>query len=322
MPTEMLVGISALGFFSVVLMFLGLNQVVNGQAQAIGSRLDRYATRVVQESEAEAQKDNRGNLFGGLNRALGKRGTNKQLATDLARADLKLTTSEFIAINIVVVATFGLIFFMLGHGSLIFGILGAIVGFYAPRIYVRQLQARRLTAFNNQLSDTLILLANSLRAGYSLLQAMETAAHELPPPMSVEFARVVREIGLGLTIQEALAHMLDRIPSEDLDFVITAINVQHETGGNLAEILDTISHTIRERVRIKGQIQAMTATQRLSGNVVALLPIALGVFMFIFNPNYLSKMWQEQCGIMMLIFGAVTITAGYFAIQKITQIEV
>lgn len=322
MPTELLMGISALGFLSVVLMFWGLDQLINGQAQAIGSRLDRYATRVIQESEAEAKKGNRGNLFGGVNRALGNRGANKQLATDLARADLKLTPSEFIAINIVVAASFGLLAFLLGHGSLIFGLLGAIVGFYAPRLYIRQLQSRRLNAFNNQLSDTLILLANSLRAGYSLLQAMETAARELPPPISAEFARVVREIGLGLTIQEALIHMLDRIPSEDLDFVITAITVQHETGGNLAEILDTISHTIRERVRIKGQIQAMTATQRLSGNVVAILPVALGVFMFIFNPGYLSKMWQESCGIMMLLFGAVTITTGWFAIQKITEIEV
>jgi len=322
MSTEMVMGISALGFFSVVLMFLGLDQIINGQAQTIGSRLDRYATRVVQESEAGAQKGTRGNLFGGLNRALGKRGTNKQLSTDLARADIKLTASEFIAINFVVVVSFGLIAFLLGRGSIIFGVVGAVIGFYAPRFYVRQLQSKRLSAFNNQLSDTLILLANSLRAGYSLLQAMETAARELPPPMSVEFARVVREIGLGLTIQEALAHLLERIPSEDLDFVITAINVQHETGGNLAEILDTISHTIRERVRIKGQIQAMTATQRMSGNVVALLPVALGVFMFIFNPGYLSKMWQESCGIMMLIFGAITITAGYFAIQKITDIEV
>jgi tight adherence protein B len=322
MPTEIVMGISALGFFSVVLMFLGLDRVINGQAQAIGSRLDRYATRVVEDSKAEAQKGNRGNLFSGVNRALSKRGTNKKLTTDLARADLKLTTSEFIAINFVVVVTLGLIAFVLGRGSLIFGIVGAIIGFYAPRMYVRRLQSKRLSAFNNQLSDTLILLANSLRAGYSLMQAMETAAHELPPPMSVEFARVVREIGLGLTIQEAFTHLLERIPSEDLDFVVTAINVQHETGGNLAEILDTISHTIRERVRIKGQIQAMTATQRLSGNVVALLPIALGVFMFIFNPGYLSKMWQESCGIMMLIFGAVTITTGYFIIQKITDIEV
>ncbi len=320
MPTEAIMGLSSLAFLSIFLMFFGLDRVINGQNQNIEDRLDRYANRLVEQAEPDNKP--KGSVLGGLGKLTGGRGGSKQLATDLARADLKLTPSEFIALNIVVVMTMTLIAFFLGRGNLIFALLGGIVGFYAPRLYVRRLQSQRLTAFNNQLSDTLILLANSLRAGYSLLQAMETAARELPPPMSVEFARVVREIGLGLTIQEALAHLLERIPSEDLDFVITAINVQHETGGNLSEILDTISHTIRERVRIKGQIQAMTATQRLSGNVVAILPVALGVFMFIFNPGYLSKMWQESCGIIMLIFGMVTITVGYFAIQKITDIEV
>ncbi len=321
MPTEAIMGLSSLAFLSIFLMFFGLDRVINGQSQNIEDRLDRYANRLVQEQNDPESKPKR-SMLGGLGKLTGGRGGNKQLETDLARADLKLTASEFVSLNIVVVMTAVLIAFFLGRGNLVFALLGGILGFYAPRLYVRRLQSQRLTAFNNQLSDTLLLLANSLRAGYSLLQAMETAARELPPPISIEFARVVREIGLGLTIQEALAHLLERIPSEDLDFVITAINVQHETGGNLSEILDTISHTIRERVRIKGQIQAMTATQRLSGNVVAVLPVALGFFMFIFNPSYLSKMWQESCGIMMLIFGMITITAGYFAIQKITDIEV
>ena len=321
MAPEVVMTISGLAFLSIFLMFFGLDRVISGESHTIEDRLDRYANRLVQEQNDPVAKPKRG-LFGGLNRLSSSRGWNKQLATDLTRADIKLTPSEFISINLVVVMTMALVAFFLGRGNLIFAVLGALVGFYLPRLYVRQMQSRRLNAFNNQLSDTLILLSNSLRAGYSLLQAMETAAHELPPPISTEFARIVREIGLGLTIQEALAHCVERIPSEDLDFVVTAINVQHETGGNLAEILDTISHTIRERVRIKGQIKAMTATQRLSGNVVALLPIALGVFMFIFNPGYLSKMWQESCGIMMLIFGMVTITIGYFAIQKITDIDV
>ena len=116
--------------------------------------------------------------------------------------------------------------------------------------------------------------------------------------------------------------MLERINSEDLDLVITAINIQHEVGGNLAEILDTIAHTIRERVRIKGQIRALTASQRMSGNVISLLPIAVGIFLAMFNPNYVSSLWSETCGIAMMIFGAVTIISGYLAIRKITDIEV
>jgi tight adherence protein B len=210
----------------------------------------------------------------------------------------------------------------LARGSLLFGLVGGIAGFYAPRLWVRQLQARRLNTFNNQLGDTLILLANSLRSGYSLLQSMETVSHELAPPMAVEFSRVVREIGLGLTIEEALAHMLQRVASEDLDLVITAINIQHEVGGNLAEILDTISHTIRERVRIKGQIRAMTAQQRFSGYVISLLPFLLGGVMFMINPTYIGKMFGEPCGVIMLIVGGFMILAGFLIIRRITNIEI
>ena len=140
--------------------------------------------------------------------------------------------------------------------------------------------------------------------------------------MSVEFLRVTREIGLGLTTQEALANLLRRIPSSDLDLMITAINVQHEVGGNLAEILDTIAFTIRERVRIVGEIRSITAQQRLSGTLLSGLPILLGLVLYVLNPSYMSKLWQETCGWVMMGTGLVMIVAGYFAIRKIVSIEV
>lgn len=318
MTPEIVLVISGSVFASVFLFIYGIDQMIASRTDTVGSRLDRYATRVVAAAEeAKQEKTGRG-LFG---RGL-QIGTSKQLAIDLGRADLKLTPSEFVGINLMAIAGGAVIGFFLGRGDLLLALVGGLIGFYAPRMYLNVLIGRRLTAFNNQLGDTLILLANSLRSGYSLLQSMETVSRELPAPMSVEFARVVREIGLGLSIEEALQHMLERVRSEDLDLVVTAINIQHEVGGNLSEILDTISHTIRERVRIKGQIKAMTATQRLSGNVVALLPVGLGIFMYIINPGYLEKMWQEACGIMMLISGATTVISGYFAIRRITAIEV
>ena len=311
--------LSSLAFLSVFLLFFGLDRILSAHANDIESRLDRYATRIA--AETDATKEERGGGWRGLDRALGGRGTSK-LAAELARADLKLTPGEFIFLNLVTVLAGFVIVYILGRGNLLFGLLGGILGFYAPRLWVRQLQGRRLSAFNNQLGDTLILLANSLRSGYSLLQSMETVSHELASPMSVEFTRVVREIGLGLTIEEALAHLLQRINSEDLDLVITAINIQHEVGGNLAEILDTISHTIRERVRIKGQIRAMTAQQRFSGYVISVLPLILSVVMFMINPGYLGKMFNEPCGIMMLVAGGLMIIVGYMIIRRITDIEV
>lgn len=312
--------LSVTAFLSVFVFFLGLQRVLTAQASDIESRLDQYAKRVVAQTETKKTEEETTRLRG-LERFIGSDAT-KKLAVELGRADLKLTPSEFIAINILAIVLGFVLLFILGRGNLILGLLGGVLGFYVPRLWVRQLQARRLNAFNNQLGDTLILLSNSLRSGYSLLQSMETVSRELPPPMSTEFARVVREIGLGLTIEEALAHMLQRVPSDDLDLVITAINIQHEVGGNLAEILDTIAYTIRERVRIKGQIRAMTAQQRFSGYVVSLLPFILGVAMFIINPNYIGRMFNEPCGIIMLIVGGLMIIAGYVAIRQITNIEV
>ena len=311
--------LSLFAFLSVFLLFFGLERVLSAHTSDIESRLERYATRVA--AATEVNKAERRSGLRGLDRALAGRGS-PQLAAELARADVKLTPAEFIFINLVSVLIGFFILYVLGRASLLFGLLGGVLGFYLPRLWVRQLQARRLSAFNNQLGDTLILLANSLRSGYSLLQSMETVSHELAPPMSVEFTRVTREIGLGLTMEEALAHLLQRINSDDLDLVITAINIQHEVGGNLAEILDTISHTIRERVRIKGQIRAMTAQQRFSGYVISLLPFILGMVMFMINPSYIGKMFTEPCGIMMLITGGFMIIVGYLVIRRITNIEI
>lgn len=317
---ELSISLSLVAFLAVFLVFYGLDRALS-QPDAISSRLDRYASRAAAQSGAAASNIYQPRIFRGLNRII-VGGSARPIISELARADLKLTPAEYVLLNFASTLVGFLLFLLIGRGSLILGLIGGVIGFYVPRFYLRYLQGKRLNAFNNQLGDTLILLANSLRSGYSLLQSMETVSKELPPPISIEFARVTREIGLGLTIQEALDHMLERINSDDLDLIITAIDIQHEVGGNLAEILDTIAHTIRERVRIKGQIRALTASQRLSGNIVALLPIALGFVLFLINPAYISNLFQESCGIMMLIFSGVTIAAGYYSIRKIVQIEV
>lgn len=318
MSPEMVMMVSGLAFLAVMLFFIGLDRMLSSRTQTIEARLDRYATRTAAQVEAIEQSTTRPSRWG----RFGNLGDNRQLLIDLGRADLKLTPSEFMGLNVISVVGLMALGYILGRGTLLLVAVGGVVGFYLPRMYLNWKISQRLNAFNSQLGDTLILLANSLRSGYSLLQSMETVSRDIAPPMSTEFARVVREIGLGLSIDEALQHMLDRVKSDDLDLVITAINIQHEVGGNLAELLDTIAHTIRERVRIKGQIQAMTATQRLSGNVVAILPIALGLFMYVVNPGYIQRMWQSVCGIIMLGIGLLTIGIGYFAIRKITDIEV
>ncbi len=306
---------------SILILFFGLARVLAGRSEIIGTRLDRYAARPTAPGDQPAAKG-RGERFEGLVNE--ERGNS--IATELARADLRLTPGEYVALNLATVLLGGVVGLALGGGAnttgFIFALIGALIGFYGPRVYVRFLQGRRLNAFNNQLGDTIVLLSNSLRSGYSFLQSMETASREISPPMSSEIQRVTREVGLGLTVQTALANMHRRMPSDDLDLLITAINVQHEVGGNLAEILDNIAHTIRERVRILGEIRTITAQQRLSGYILAVLPVILGFLIYVLNPQYISRLWTNNCGLLMLGTGFIMIVLGFFAIRKITDIEV
>jgi tight adherence protein B len=197
-----------------------------------------------------------------------------------------------------------------------------VFGYFAPRLYVKRRQAQRLNAFNDQLGDAINLLANSLRSGYSLLQSLETVSREMAPPLATEFARVVQEVGLGLSIEQALANMLRRVRSDDLDMMVTAINIQHEVGGNLAEILETISFTIRERVRIKGEIRVLTAQQMLTAYIISFLPVGLGLILYAINHEYIGLLFSEPCGWIMVVVGVIIITAGYLVIRKIVAIEV
>lgn len=257
-----------------------------------------------------------------LNRAMASRGLGSNMATQLARADLKITVAEFMAVTVLLVVVAGAVVFFLRRGDILATAGACLLAFFAPRTYVGMLRGRRLKAFNNQLSDSINLLVNSLRAGYSVMQAMEAIAEEMGPPISVEFGRVVQEVQFGITLEQALAHMLRRITSEDLDMLVTAINVQREVGGNLAEVLDSISHTIRERVRIKGDMQSLTAQSRISGYMVSVIPVALAGFMYLINPEFISLLFTHICGYIMLGAAFLGIILGFVIINKMMQIDV
>jgi tight adherence protein B len=246
--------------------------------------------------------------------------------------------AEFIGMRVIAAIVGGVIGYTvdllrkMGAPVVLIGI-GAVIGYFIPSIYVRQTKGKRLRSFNNQLGDTITLLANSLRSGYSLLQSMEMVSRESPPPVSEEFRRVVQEVGLGLSTQDALANLFRRVPSDDLDLLITAVNIQHEVGGNLAQILDTIGHTIRERVRIKGEIRVLVAQQRISGYVVAALPIMLAVVLVFITPSFMAPLFTigwppfiavpgEEGWICMPICAGLLMVVGFIIIQRIVNIEV
>ena len=262
-----------------------------------------------------------------LNRALVGRGFGERIQTDLARADLKLNVAEYLALHVILGFGFAVVGWFLG--GLFLAVVFGIAAFFVPRMYVSYLQKKRLRDFDNQLGDMLNLTVNGLRAGYSSMQAQESVARELPPPISVEFHRVVQEIQLGLPQEGALANLTRRVPSADLDFVVTAINVQREVGGNLAEILDNISYTIRERVRIKGEIATLTAQGQITAWVISLLPIGLALLLFVLNRSYMLNFFGPPvvfglpiCGLAMLMTALIMIVTGFAITQKIVDIEI
>lgn len=313
----------------LLLLVVGIVSSVFGRGSIVEERLGQYSETgqlsygVEEPTPRERERSTPVSDF--FNR-LGE-GTDlfEGISKNLARADIKLRPAEYLAarfITGVVVAAIG--FFATGQ-SIFLTVVFFIFGLFIPRFYIGMAQGRRLKAFDNQLSDMINLMVNGLRAGFSTLQAMESVSRELPSPISDEFRRVVQEVQLGLTIEEALDHLLRRISSDDLDLVITAINVQREVGGNLAEILDTISHTIRERVRIKGQIAALTAQGRATGWVIAALPFALTGILFLVNRDYIMVLFEPAtrgCGIPMVITAFLMIVMGMIAVQKIVNIDI
>ncbi|MGC8877976.1 MAG: type II secretion system F family protein [Anaerolineae bacterium] len=313
--------VASLAFLVVMGLFFVLARAIGRGEGDLESRLDQFVARQVSEPDRLNERQP-SRLTQTINEVVAEKGFARNIATNLARANLKLTVGEYMVLQAVSVLGTGLLFYLIMHQNMFLTLGGLVAGYFLPGFYVKMRQRKRLKDFNNQLGDAINLLANGLRSGYSLLQAMDAVANEMPPPISEEFQRVVREIGLGLSTERAMNNMLRRIPSDDLDLMITAINVQHEVGGNLAEILETISHTIRERVRIKGEIRVLTSQQMISGYVISFLPIGLGLILFALNPTYMGRMFQDTCGIAMMAVAGVMMAAGFFAIQKIVNIEV
>jgi tight adherence protein B len=247
------------------------------------------------------------------------------VAEQLLRADLKLRTSEFFMIQLASTVLFVLIAgfrFGFGLGSIIQLFIAAAIGYLIPGRYVRYRIARRLRAFNNQLGDTLTLLSNAIKAGYSFAQAIDTVAKNAVPPIADEFGRAVREMNLGGSPDEALQNITKRVESPDFDLVATAYSIHRTVGGNLAEILDNIAYTIRERVRIKGEIATLTAQARASGTLITFLPIVLAVFMYFVTPTYFRPMFSSIIGWILIAIGVFMIFIGNLIIRRVVAIEV
>lgn len=322
-----------LGLVGLFLIFGAVAAIFLGGKNEVENRLEEYVGgTAVNVPEDEIVTSSGPDVADRLDTALSGRNFFEPTRQKISKADVKLRVSEYVVLIIVSGVIGGIAGYFFGRSNIVLAIVGFVIGLKAPGIYIGMAAGKRVRAFDSQLADTLSLWVNALRSGYSVLQGMEAIATESPPPVSVEFERVVQEVRLGLSVEKALDNMYHRVPSEDLDLVITAVNIQREVGGNLAEVLENISHTIRERIRIKGEIRTLTAQGRISGIIISLLPVALGGLLYMINPEYVSQLWVKEepfiipgilpCGWIVLGVGLFMIGMGALAIRKIVDIEV
>jgi tight adherence protein B len=321
--------IAGLAALAVVVIAIGIAMSAGGGA--VASRLERYASGRDEARDGAAQESV---VVAGLSRVIERQDLATRLSIDLARADLKMKPAEFLlawAATPFVFAAFAFLvgFIFPGFQNVVALVAFFLLGIYAPRFYLKYRQRRRLRQFSEQLPDTITLLANSLRAGSSFLQGIELVTREARPPISEEMERVVRDMQLGLSLQPALNNLVRRMASEDLELVVTAIQIQSQVGGNLATVLDQIAFTIRERIRIIGEINTLTAMQRYSGYVITLLPVGLAGILFLISPGYISVMLENPpemlglpLGVIFFIIGLISMGIGYILIRRIVDIKV
>lgn len=322
----MLAVIVGLVFCSVFIACMLAYQHLNKPKEEISQRLDLVAGHgEASLATVEASTGKPLAAWRSLIRQLGSHFESKQwsrlIEHKLIQAGLPLKASEFLVICLATALCFGLLG-LLFSGKFIVSMLAFGIGFGLPLLVLRIIIERRVKAFNDQLGDCLVLIANSLRTGYSFMQAIQMVSREMLPPISVEFARTLREMNLGVTTEEALNNLAKRINSDDLDLVLTAVLIQRQIGGNLAEILDNIASTIRERMKIKGEIKTLTAQGRVSGVIVGILPIGLGLVIQIINPEYIRVLYTTTIGQIMLGSAFVSQVFGILVIRKIVDIEV
>jgi tight adherence protein B len=327
MSLEQIIIVVAAAAIAAIVVGIGIFSA-RADRNLIEERLGRYEQENYQSflepSEENKEKEAKPSAIStAVEGLISKRAFGQKWRRQLARADIKLNVAEYAAVHVLaVIVFFAASYFIVFSGQIVMSILAAFVGFFAPRIYVARATSNRLIKFEEQLPDTLSLWVNALRSGYSVLQSMEAIAKDSPEPTATEFKRVVQEVQLGIDMDDALEHLLNRVESEDLDLVVTAVNIQREVGGNLAEILEVIGTTIRERIKLKGEIRVLTSQGRITGYLISFLPIGLALFLNAANPGYMGQMFENRlCGWPMIGAGLALIGIGTAVIQKIIDIE-
>lgn len=313
-------------FLTIVFLIYGLSENLFSARETAVSRLETNTSDIIYtESEERIGWQEPNNKLMKASAVLGslvpKSNYLSRTKKKLQAASILMKSEEFLGLSIIcAIGLFALI--LITTRLPLVAILFTPVGFLIPEIILDRKKRKRMSMLNAQLPEALSIISNGLRAGFSFNQAMSIAVRDMLPPISEEFARVLRENSLGKSLDDALRNLIERNEDEDLSMVVTALLIQRQVGGNLSEILDTISTTIRERVRIKGEVKTLTAQGRISALVIGFLPTGLALILTIINPEYILTLFQYSLGIIMVVVGVIMQLIGIYAIFKLVDIKV
>ncbi len=317
-------------FLSVFLFVYQILKFLIGKQTPI-MRLNSYTNSI--ETGAEGKKRSKhkeykaglGLIARGVKDAKSLDGYKKKIQLELQRAHILLKPEEYITVSIILFFALGTFMFVLSSTSpfaVIIAIVGGIAGWILPSLYLKIKIKKRIKVLNDQLNDAIVLISNSLKAGYSFFQAVDIVSKEMTGPMAEEFTQLQKEVNFGTTTEKALENLVSRVISDDLELVVTAVLIQRQVGGNLSEVLDNISTTIRERIRIKGEVKTVTAQGRMSGLIISLLPPALGLILFLINKDHIMVLFTDPIGLGILGFSIFMEIIGIYFISRVVNIEV
>ncbi|MFH1084327.1 MAG: type II secretion system F family protein [Chloroflexota bacterium] len=307
-------------FLAVLAGYVALGHII-GARDPLQARLGEHEPVLSPlDVEAEPRLSWQRRIVRLVSRLVQRYNLGSRLMADITRANLPLTAGEFTTV-ILVAASLGLLLGTWQFGILVGLPLAAVLG-YLPMLYVVSVGKRRQIAFTEQLPDVLTMIVSALRAGFGLSQAMQTLVEQLPEPASKEFGQVMRGVALGLPVTQALDELVVRMGTGETELMVTAINIQHELGGNLAQTLEIIGQTIHDRIRIQRELMTLTAQQRLTGIMLAVLPVGLGGVLFLINRQHVMRLFQPGLMRVILIYAVVAQVAGYLVMRKMTDLEV
>jgi tight adherence protein B len=303
-----------------------------GMSASPRDALDRRLGGVIGDQNGQTQQAlasevmrTRKTIFPTLAAYLDRKNITASIQMELDRADMRFSVSEFVALRVflgLIGIALGVVMVGAGPAGLGVGLVLGTIGYKAPAVKMHMAQGGRVKKINEQLLQALTMLSSSLKAGFGIMQGMDICARDLAHPLSTEFRRTIQDINVGSTLEEALKAFSVRCGSADVDIVVTAMLIQQSTGGNLSEILDNVNETMRERIRIRGEIKTLTTQQSMSGWVIGGLPLVLCLMIFLMNPSYLTPLYKDVIGLGLLAVAGFLEFVGVMVIKKILAIEV